>query len=157
MWFQSLLKEDMALVYWEGDDPRAALQEFASSEDHFDEWLRERGREVYQFEPDQPLSTSSLLPPWLLPCAQSYCARYNSSWEGSRVRETLSDDRAYFQRFSKTPGQETTIVGVGKAPGDLVVLPREHYAYFGPFLPMVWGEALIRVSPGVGFKQTSRG
>ena len=35
----------MAVVYWEGDDPRAALQEFASSEDPFNDWLKERGRE----------------------------------------------------------------------------------------------------------------
>src|SRR5215210_642134 len=104
----------MAVGCWKDDNPRVVLQEFASSEDPFDEWLKERGREVYQVEPDQPLSTSSLLPPWLLQCAQSYCAGYNSSCEGSRVRETLSDGRVYFQRFSKTPGQETTIVGVGK-------------------------------------------
>jgi hypothetical protein len=45
----------MAVVYWEGDDPRSALREFASSEDPFDEWLKERGREVYHFEPSQTL------------------------------------------------------------------------------------------------------
>jgi hypothetical protein len=45
----------MAVVYWEGDDPRAALREFASSDDPFDEWLKERGREVYHFEPRQTL------------------------------------------------------------------------------------------------------
>jgi hypothetical protein len=28
------------------------LKEYASSEDPFDEWLKERGREAYQFEPD---------------------------------------------------------------------------------------------------------
>ena len=55
VWFQSLPEGDMAVVYWEGDDPRASLQEFASSEDPFDEWLRERGREVYRFEPAQTL------------------------------------------------------------------------------------------------------
>ena len=33
-----------------GDDPRAALREFASSEDPFDEWLKERGREVYAWK-----------------------------------------------------------------------------------------------------------
>ena len=38
-----------------GDDPRAALREFASSEDPFDEWLKECGREVYHFEPSQTL------------------------------------------------------------------------------------------------------
>jgi hypothetical protein len=37
-------------LYWEGGDPRAALQESASSDDPFDEWLKERGREVYHFE-----------------------------------------------------------------------------------------------------------
>jgi hypothetical protein len=55
VWFQSLPQGEMAVVYWEGDDPRAALQEFASSEDPFDEWLKERGREVYHFEPAQTL------------------------------------------------------------------------------------------------------
>ncbi len=55
VWFQSLPQEEMAVVYWEGDDPRASLQKFASSEDPFDEWLRERGREVYHFEPAQTL------------------------------------------------------------------------------------------------------
>jgi LmbE family N-acetylglucosaminyl deacetylase len=55
VWFQSLPEGDMAVVYWEGDDPRGALQRFASSEDPFDEWLRERGREVYHFEPGQTL------------------------------------------------------------------------------------------------------
>jgi hypothetical protein len=55
VWFQSLPEGDMAVVYWEGDDPRAALREFASSEDPFDEWLKERGREVYHFEPSQSL------------------------------------------------------------------------------------------------------
>jgi hypothetical protein len=55
VWFQSLPQGEMAVVYWEGDDPRAALQEFASSDDPFDEWLRERGREVYHFEPSQTL------------------------------------------------------------------------------------------------------
>jgi LmbE family N-acetylglucosaminyl deacetylase len=53
VWFQSLPEGDMAVVYWEGDDPRAALREFASSENPFDEWLKERGREVYHFEPSQ--------------------------------------------------------------------------------------------------------
>ena len=42
----------MAVGYREGDVPRASLQEYASSEDPFDEWLKERGREAYQFEPD---------------------------------------------------------------------------------------------------------
>jgi hypothetical protein len=54
VWFQGLPQGDMAVVYWEGD-PRAALQEFASSDDPFDEWLKERGREVYHFEPRQTL------------------------------------------------------------------------------------------------------
>jgi hypothetical protein len=45
----------MAVVYWEGDDPRAALGEFASSEDPFDDWLKERGRKGYHFEPAQTL------------------------------------------------------------------------------------------------------
>jgi hypothetical protein len=55
VWFQSLPQVDMAVVYWEGDDPRAPLQEFASSEDPFDEWLKQRGREVYHFEPAEAL------------------------------------------------------------------------------------------------------
>jgi len=55
VWFQSLLQGEMAVVYWEGEDPRWALQEFASSEDPFDEWLKERGREVYHFELSQTL------------------------------------------------------------------------------------------------------
>jgi hypothetical protein len=55
VWFQSSPDGDMAVVYWEGEDPRAALREFASSEDPFDEWLKERGREVYHFEPAQTL------------------------------------------------------------------------------------------------------
>ena len=32
----------MAVVYWEVDDPRTALQEFAQFNDSFDEWLKER-------------------------------------------------------------------------------------------------------------------
>jgi hypothetical protein len=55
VWFQSLPDAEMAVVYWEGDDPRAALQAFASSDDPFDEWLKERGREVYHFEPGHTL------------------------------------------------------------------------------------------------------
>jgi hypothetical protein len=55
VWFQSLPQGEMAVVYWEGDNPRAALGEFASSEDPFDQWLKERGREVYHFEPAQTL------------------------------------------------------------------------------------------------------
>ncbi len=55
MWFQSLAQGEMAVVYWEGDDPQAALAEFAASEDPFDEWLKERGREVDHFEPAQTL------------------------------------------------------------------------------------------------------
>ena len=55
VWFQSSPNGEMAVVYWEGNDPRAALREFASSEDPFDEWLKERGREVYHFEPSQTL------------------------------------------------------------------------------------------------------
>ena len=55
VWFQSLPNGEMAVVYWEGDDPRAALQTFASSKEPFDEWLKERGREVYHFEPSQTL------------------------------------------------------------------------------------------------------
>ncbi len=39
VWFQSLPQGEMAVVYWEGDDSRAALQKFAVSEDPFDEWL----------------------------------------------------------------------------------------------------------------------
>ena len=31
VWFQSLPQGEMAVVYWEGDDPRSALQKFASS------------------------------------------------------------------------------------------------------------------------------
>jgi hypothetical protein len=55
VWFQSLPDAEMAVVYWEGDDPRGALERFASSDDPFDEWLKERGREVYHFEPGQTL------------------------------------------------------------------------------------------------------
>jgi hypothetical protein len=55
VWFQSLPDGEMAVVYWEGDDPRGALERFASSDDPFDEWLKERGREVYHFEPVQTL------------------------------------------------------------------------------------------------------
>jgi hypothetical protein len=55
VWFQSLPDAEMAVVYWEGNDPRGALERFASSEDPFDEWLKERGREVYHFEPGQTL------------------------------------------------------------------------------------------------------
>ena len=51
-WFQGLPQGDMAVVNWA---IRAALQEFASSDDPFDEWLKERGREVYHFEPSQKL------------------------------------------------------------------------------------------------------
>jgi hypothetical protein len=36
-------------------DPRRALEEFARSTDPFDEWLKERGREVYHFESGQTL------------------------------------------------------------------------------------------------------
>ena len=53
VWFQSLPGGEMAVVYWEGDDPRGALERFAASDDPFDEWLKERGREVYHFEPGQ--------------------------------------------------------------------------------------------------------
>ena len=55
VWFQSRPDGDMAVVYWEGDDPRAALERFASSDDPYDEWLKERGREVYHFEPAHTL------------------------------------------------------------------------------------------------------
>lgn len=55
VWFQSLPDGEMAVVYWEGDDPRGALERFDSSDDPFDEWLKERGREVYHFEPIQTL------------------------------------------------------------------------------------------------------
>jgi hypothetical protein len=55
VWFQSLPQGEMAVVYWEGESPRRALEEFALSSDPFDEWLRERGREIYQFEPAQTL------------------------------------------------------------------------------------------------------
>jgi len=56
VWFQSLPQEgEMAVVYWEGEAPRRALEEFARSTDPFDEWLKERGREVYHFEPGQTL------------------------------------------------------------------------------------------------------
>ena len=56
VWFQSLPNGEMAVVYWEGDDPRAALQTFACSKERLDEWLKERGREVYHFDPSQPLA-----------------------------------------------------------------------------------------------------
>ena len=55
VWFQTLPDAEMAVVYWEGDDPRGALERFASSDDPFDQWLKERGREVYHFEPGQTL------------------------------------------------------------------------------------------------------
>jgi hypothetical protein len=55
VWFQSLPSGELAVVYWEGDDPRGALERFANSDDPFDEWLKERGREVYHFEPGQTL------------------------------------------------------------------------------------------------------
>jgi hypothetical protein len=55
VWLQSLPDGEMAVVYWEGDDPRGALERFASSDDPFDEWLKERGREVYHFEPVRTL------------------------------------------------------------------------------------------------------
>lgn len=55
VWFQSLPDAEMAVVYWEGDDPRGALERFGSSNDLFDEWLKERGREVYHFEPGRTL------------------------------------------------------------------------------------------------------
>jgi hypothetical protein len=55
VWFQSSPNGEMAVVYWEGDDPRRSLQQFADSDDPFDEWLKERGREVYHFEPGRTL------------------------------------------------------------------------------------------------------
>ena len=56
VWFQELPQEgEMAVVYREGEAPRRALEEFARSTDPFDEWLKERGREVYHFEPGQTL------------------------------------------------------------------------------------------------------
>ena len=55
VWFQSQPQGEMAVVYWEGDAPRRSLEEFARSRDPFDEWLKERGREVYHFEPTQTL------------------------------------------------------------------------------------------------------
>ena len=55
VWFQSFPDGDMAVIYWEGDDPRRSLQQFADSDDPFDEWLKERGRKVYHFEPGQTL------------------------------------------------------------------------------------------------------
>jgi hypothetical protein len=55
VWFQSLPQGEMAVVYWEGEAPRRALEKFACSIDPFDEWLKERGREVYHFEPTQTL------------------------------------------------------------------------------------------------------
>lgn len=55
VWFQTFPEGEMAVVYWEGDDPRRSLQEFAASDDPFDEWLKERGREVYRFEPARTL------------------------------------------------------------------------------------------------------
>ena len=55
VWFQGSPNGEMAVVYWEGDDPRSALRAFALSEDPFDEWLKERGREVYHFEPSRTL------------------------------------------------------------------------------------------------------
>jgi hypothetical protein len=55
VWFQSASQGEMAVVYWEGDAPRRSLEEFARSRDPFDEWLKERGREVYHFEPAETL------------------------------------------------------------------------------------------------------
>jgi hypothetical protein len=55
VWFQGSPQGEKAVVYWEGDDPRAALEEFASSDDPYDDCLKERGREVYHFEPRQTL------------------------------------------------------------------------------------------------------
>src|SRR5215211_7936465 len=56
VWFQGLPQQgEMAVVYWEGEAPRRALEEFARSTDPFDEWLKERGREVYHFEAGQTL------------------------------------------------------------------------------------------------------
>jgi hypothetical protein len=51
VWFQSTPQGEMAVVYWEVDDPRTALQEFAQSEDSFDQWLKERVQEIYGFDP----------------------------------------------------------------------------------------------------------
>jgi hypothetical protein len=61
VWFQSLPQGEMAVVYWEGDYPRAALQEFAVSDDPFDEWLKARGREVYHFEPSRTLEQDEVV------------------------------------------------------------------------------------------------
>ena len=35
--------------------PWRSLQQVAASDDPFDEWLKERGREFYHFEPSQTL------------------------------------------------------------------------------------------------------
>jgi hypothetical protein len=44
VWFQGLPQEgEMAVVYWEGEAPRRALEEFARSTDPFDEWIKELG------------------------------------------------------------------------------------------------------------------
>lgn len=48
VWFQSFPEGEMAVVY---DDPSRSLQEFSASDDPFDGWPEERGREVYRFEP----------------------------------------------------------------------------------------------------------
>lgn len=53
VWFQSGPQGEMAVVFWEGDDPQRALQDFAASDDPFDVWLKERGQEIYAFDPGE--------------------------------------------------------------------------------------------------------
>jgi hypothetical protein len=58
-WVQQTPMGEIALVYWEVEDPQRALQEMAESQDQFDAWFRQFIQNVHGVDiaGDQPPSS----------------------------------------------------------------------------------------------------
>jgi hypothetical protein len=55
IWHQQTPEGTLAVVYVEGDDAEAAAAKFGSSDEPFNQWFRERMKDVHGIDISQPL------------------------------------------------------------------------------------------------------
>lgn len=54
VWHQQTPNGDLALIFWEGDDPEQIFQRLAASPEHFDVWFRKQALEIHGLDFSQP-------------------------------------------------------------------------------------------------------
>ena len=65
VWLQQTPQGDMAIVYWDADDPGRAMQYMATSSDPHDRWFVEQAKEIHGIDLTQaPPPPNTLTTEW---------------------------------------------------------------------------------------------